>query len=549
VDVVLRGGTVVDGTGAPAFRADVGIEGGTVVAVGPSASDAAEAVVDVTGLVVAPGFIDVHTHYDAQVLWDRDLTPSSWHGVTTVVMGNCGFGIAPTLPRDRELILLLLENVEGMRLSALQEGVQWSFETFPEYLAALGSEPTRLNMVALVGHTPVRFYVMGDEATERTATEAEVAQMAAIVGEAIEAGAGGFSTSRSAGALGAHGKPVPSRAAALEEIWTLAAELGRRQRGTVVAALGPDLQPEQLSALARATGRPLSWCALMAARRDRAHVEDVVALVDELDDADVFPQVACRPIVIQMTLADPDAFANVPGFAAAMRLPRPERSRLYADPEWRRRTLAELRERRGDVLDRAVVEETTVHHELRGGPTLAELAAARGTSPLDVMVELALAEGLETRFRFVLNNDDEVALAGLLANERFMLGLSDAGAHASQLCDANFSTHLLGHWSRERQALSLEMAVWRLTGQPARAFRLADRGRLAPGMAADVVVFDPEEVGSEVAERVHDMPGGADRLVARSRGIEHVWVNGVATRRDGRDVDGARPGRLLRPAG
>jgi N-acyl-D-aspartate/D-glutamate deacylase len=548
MQLVLRGATVVDGTGAPGAVADVGVDRGRIVEVGTIPAAAAEHAVDLAGLVLAPGFIDVHTHYDAQILWDRDLTPSSWHGVTTVVLGNCGFGIAPTRLDHRHLIMLLLENVEGMPLAALEQGIRWSFETYPEYLAELAGAPTRLNVLSLIGHTPLRFYVMGDDATERSATPAEIEVMCRLLAEALDAGAAGFATSRSQGAVGAYGKPVPSRAADLEEIWALADVLRRKERGTFVAASGPDLTMDVLSEIGRRTGRPVTWGAIMAARRDRAKVHDAVARLDELDDEDVYPQIACRPIVIQMTLADPDAFANIPGFAEALTLDRPARAALYADPGWRARTLVELLDRRGHVLDGATVDETEVHAHLVGGPTLAELAAVRGGSPLDVMIELALAEDLRTRFRFVLNNDDEETLAELLRNPRVLLGLSDAGAHASQLCDSNFTTHLLGHWCRERRAIGLEQAVWRLSGQPARAFGLTDRGRVGVGAAADLVAFDPATVGSGPPERVHDQPGGADRLVARSRGVEHVWVGGQAIVVHGAVVEGSRPGRLLTDA-
>ena len=545
VDLLLRNATIVDGTGAPARTGDVAVRAGRIVAIGPDLEVTASEAVDLTGLVLAPGFIDPHTHYDAQVLWDRDLTPSSWHGVTTVVMGNCGFGIAPTRPAQRDVILRTLENVEGMTLEALEAGLPWTFETFPEYLDSLDAEPSRLNVAALFGHTPLRFYVMGDDATEREATADEVAQMKALLAEGLDAGAIGLSSSRTDSHIGAYGKPVPSRVAALSEIRALAGVLGEKNRGTFESTWGPDLHVEEFADIAREIGRPVSWAALMTIKENPALAADTAARVAAAGGS-VHPQVSCRPIVVQIALSDPAPFANVPAFEEILRLERADRSALYADPAWQTRGWAGLQERWGQKLREATVAESTVHADLLDGPTLDELARARGITPMAVMAELALAEGLETRFRMVMINDDDDQIAALLADERFLLGLSDAGAHASQLCDANYATHLLAHFWRDRGDLTLESAVWRLTGHPAQVYGLADRGRIAAGLIADLVAFDPATVGTGPAERVADFPAGADRLVAHSTGIEHVWVAGTAIRRDGVDRPGVRPGRLLR---
>jgi N-acyl-D-aspartate/D-glutamate deacylase len=543
--VVLHGGTVVDGTGAPAHAADVLIADGRIVEVGDVDAPAGAEHVDCTGLVVAPGFIDPHTHYDAQVLWDPAVTPSSWHGVTTVVMGNCGFGIAPTRREGRATVMRVLENVEGMPLEALEAGIPWTFETFPEYLDELDRLPLRINVAPLIGHTPLRFYVMGEDATEREATAAEVAEMRRLVAEAIAAGAIGFSTSRSASHLGAYGKPVPSRAAALDEIWALAGALGEAGTGTIEATWGPDLFVDELAKLSVDTGRPVSWAAIMAALNQPGYADDVARRVAAAG-GDVHPQIACRPIVVQITLNDPFPFANVPAFGEILGRERATRGELYLQQDWRDRADQQVRAAWGTIIDRAKVAESAVHGDLAHGPTLAELAAARGGTSMDVMVELAAAEGFDTRFLVAMTNDDEETVGRLLANERLLLGLSDAGAHTSQLCDANFATHLLGHWCREKGVLGIEQAVWRLTGHPARVYGLEGRGVLAPGAVADVVAFDAATVGSGLPERVADFPGGADRLVAHSVGIEHLWVAGIAVRRRGVDIDKAAPGRLLR---
>ncbi|MFO0691836.1 MAG: amidohydrolase family protein [Myxococcota bacterium] len=547
---LLRGGLVADGTLAPARNADLLLEGDRIVAVGALAtSDARGAeVVDCSGLVVAPGFIDVHTHYDAQVFWDPDLTPSSWHGVTTVVMGNCGFGIAPTRPKDRGTIARILENVEGMTLEALEAGIPWGFETFPEYLAAVSRLPLRLNVAAYVGHTPVRQYVLGEAATERAATPEEVDAMRRIVGEAIDAGAIGFSTSHAASHVGAYGRPIPSRLAEIAEIRALAGELGRRGVGVVEATWGPDLFVDEFAALAKEIGRPVSWAAIMATRRQPDYAPDVVRRTAAAGGL-VRPQIAGRAIVVQIMLTDPGPFGNVPSFVEVLALPHAERPARYRDAAWRARAEREITQSWGDIVDRARVSESVRHKELVWGRTLGELARARGgTSAFALMIDLALEEDLATRFHVPMTNDNEEQIGWMLNEDHLLLGLSDAGAHTSQLCDADFATWLLQHWWRETKTISLERAIWRLTGQPAEFLGLAGRGRLAPGAVADVVAFDPEAVGTTALERVHDLPTGADRLVARSRGIEHVFVAGQAIRRGGRDLAAGGVGRVVRPA-
>ena len=548
MDLVLRGARLVDGTGTPARAADVGIDDGRIAAVAapgalPAGTGRAD-VIELDGLVLAPGFVDIHTHFDAQVLWDPDLTPSSWHGVTTVVMGNCGFGIAPTRPEHRATIARTLENVEGMSFEALEAGIPWTFETFPEYLDTLDATAKRLNVGAMIGHTPLRLYVLGEDATERAATDDEVARMRDIVRDAISAGAIGFATSKSPTHSGAWGKPVPSRLAEKDEVFGIAAALKDAGRGIVQVTPGVGLFLDELAELAKHVGRPVSWTALLSGLFGRGKA---VALVDRTAalGGEVWPQVACRPLVMQLNLADPFPFAMLPTFKEVLALPREQRADLYADAGWRERARPEVASSWGSRWEKASVQETARFGALVGRP-LTEVAAERGTEPFDVVVDLSLEEDLQTRFRIVLANDDEEEVGELLQDGRTLLGLSDAGAHASQLCDACFSTHLLGHWVREMGVLSLEQAVWRLTGHPSQVFRLRGRGLVREGFAADLVAFDPDTVGVEPMERVFDLPGGADRLIVQSRGIEHVWVNGTAIRTDGKDVDDARPGVLMR---
>jgi N-acyl-D-amino-acid deacylase len=544
MDLVLRNGRVIDGTGAPERAADVGIEGGRIAAVGEVAANGATEV-DLDGLILSPGFVDIHTHYDAQVLWDRDLTPSSWHGVTTVVMGNCGFGIAPTRPEDRSTIARTLENVEGMSVAALEAGIPWTFESFPEYLDALDSEPTRLNLAAMIGHTPLRLYVLGDEATERAASTDEVERMHALVAEALAAGALGFATSKSPTHAGAEGRPVPSRLAETDEVFRIADAIKDAGRGVMQITPGAGLFIDEFAQLSLQTGQPVSWTALLTGIGKPG---TALALLEKTAEAGgvVYPQIACRPLVMQLTFEDPFAFASFKSFTEVLEVPRQQRADVYADPAWRERAKADSGGVYGSRWHKTTIAETEKHAALKGR-TLADLAAERGVDPLDLALDLALEEDLRTRFRIVLANDDEDEVATLLQDERAVLGLSDAGAHASQLCDACFSTHLLSHWTRDTGTLTWEQAVWRLTGQPALVFGITDRGRIEEGLAADLVAFDPDTVGVDgELERVWDLPSGADRLIARSRGVTHVWVNGVATRTDGKDIEGARPGKLLR---
>ena len=545
MDLLLRRAWLIDGSGAPGREAEVAVTGDRISAVGRPGTLTPEpgtTVIDLAGLALAPGFIDVHTHYDAQILWDGDLTPSCWHGVTSVVMGNCGFGIAPALPKHRETLVRTLENVEGMSMDALDAGIDWCFETYPEYFDALEARRKRLNVGAFLGHSPLRLFVLDGE--ERPATEDELETMRGLLREALDAGVMGFSTSRQPAHQGAYGRPVPSRFAELAEIQAMAGVLGEAGKGVMQISIGPGMFIEQFSELAVKYGIPVTWTALVT-RADRPGaalrtVERGGALPGE-----VYPQIACRPIVMQVSMLDPTPLAEIDEWKEVLARPREDREALYRDSTWRDRARPKTMEKWSHRWSKIDVDETDVHQDAVGVP-LDELARDRGTTPFDLMLDLALADKMATRFRVVLENDGDDEIGGLLADKRTLLGLSDAGAHTSQLCDACYSTHLLGHWVRERKAISLEDAVWRLTGHPAQAFRIAERGLIREGYFADLVAFDPDEVGTGPSERVQDQPGGADRLIVRSTGIEHVWVNGVAIRDAGEDIAGAAPGRLLR---
>jgi N-acyl-D-aspartate/D-glutamate deacylase len=545
-DIVVRGGTVHDGSGGPGFVADVAVTDGVVSEIGLGMRGTRE--LDASGCVVAPGFVDIHTHYDAQVFWDPALRPTSSHGVTTVVAGNCGFTIAPTRPEHRETIVRTLENVEDMNRATLLAGVAWEFETFPEYLDAVGRRGTDLNFTAYVGHSALRLYVLGDAAYERSATADENARMAALVTEAIGAGAAGFSTSFSFAHRGVDGKPVPSRFADADEVEALFLAADAAGKGVVLFTPGPQCTYADAYSWARRISRPITFP--LFASPGGKHLATVGLHHDGLEhDADVWPQVTPRPLTMQFTMADAYNLNTGTVFSELMKVGTELRMAAYRDPAWRALAADDLERApmkpRWDTFE---VSESERFPELQGR-RVADLARERGVSPFDVMCELAVAEDLETRFRAYIANDDPDEVAALLTHRQVALGLSDAGAHVDQLCDAPLATDLLGTWVRDRGVLSMEQAVRKLTGEPADLFGFAGRGYLREGNWADICVFDPDRVSPGPIRRVRDFPADADRLTAEEPvGMRHILVNGTPIRADEQQLDmaGNRPG--TRPA-
>ncbi len=544
-DIIIRGGTVVDGTGAAPFRADVAVgHDGRITEIGTDLRGERE--LDADGCVVSPGFIDIHTHYDAQVFWDPALRPSSSQGVTTVVAGNCGFTIAPTRAEHHDVIVRTLENVEDMDAGSLTEGIVWDFRTYPEYLELVRSRGTVLNFTAYVGHSSVRLFVMGDDAYERAATPEEIQQMCALVVEAIAAGAAGFSTSFAYTHRGMDGKPVPSRFAEPDEVEALFLAAGSTGKGVVLATAGEQCTYADMYEYQPRIGRPFTY-PLFALANDRHRPQLELHEAAVARGVKVWPQVTPRPLTMQFTMDSPFSLNVSPLFGALIDAEPAARLAAYADPEWRARATADLAEQpMAPRWETCEISESAAHPELEGR-RVDELARERGVSPLDVICEVALAEDLHTRFRIYIANDDDGPVRDLLTNPQVALGLSDAGAHVGQLCDAPLPLDFLGRWVRDKQVMPIEHAVRKLTGEPADMFGFVDRGYVREGAWADLTVFDPSTVAPGPIRRVRDFPADGERLTAEEPvGLRHVLVNGTPIRRDEVQLDSSvRPG--MRP--
>jgi N-acyl-D-aspartate/D-glutamate deacylase len=561
-DLIVRGTEICDGTGAPRRRGDIAIADGRIAALG-EVTGAARREVRADGLIAAPGFIDVHTHYDCQVSWDPALTPSSWHGVTTVVMGNCGFTIAPCRPAHRELLMEMLLYVEGMPTEALRAGIRWEWESFPDYLDAVERARPAINVAAFVGHSAVRYFVMGDAAVERAATAGELVRMQDIVREAMRAGAIGFSTSESPTHFFGSGTPVPSRVAPREEIVALGRVLGEFGRGIVeiaplhlIGATDDKLADQEFYAtVARAAGRPVTWAPLLANPFDPAGALTLIEASAEAQrsGAAVYPQVGCRPLEVRVSFDSAGiAIANNPFWKPILDLPREERRARLASAAFR----DQLREMSGGHFVAALAPgwhnlfvRSSPHpeHAALIDQHIAAIAPARGRDPVDTLLDLALESDLACQFGIPIMNTDEQVVGQLLRHPAGVLALSDAGAHVDTLADQGFTTTLLAHWVRELGVLGLEEAVRLVTSVPAALYGLGERGTLRAGAPADVVLFDATRIGLERTELVHDLPGGAARLLQRPIGIEHVIVNGAFLIESGAQTS-ARSGGLVRGA-
>ena len=554
-DIVFRDATLIDGTGAPARRGDLAVAGGRIAAVGGEIRAASREVVDASGLALMPGIIDGHTHYDAQLTWDPWADPSPALGVTTVVIGNCGFTIAPCRPGDRDITMRNLTQVEGMSLAALREGIRWEFESFPEYLALLERNGVVPNVVAFAGHSSIRTWVMGADASTRAATDDEIARMADLVREAIAAGAVGLGSSTNEPHNGEGGVPMPSRLADEREFRALLAAMRDAGRGVFMLTKGSTTTVPFLEGLAADTGRSVIVAAMFhsntAPTRVFEQVEQMKAA--QARGRDIVPQVSCCALTMEFTLRSAYVFEDNATWKRAMRTPQAELPRLYADPAFREGFKKDLVEGVGRRLFNSewhrifLREAKAPQHRGLEGRSLADLAAAEGKHPVDWMLDFALGEDLDTLFVAELLNSDPESVARLINEESAHVSLSDAGAHLTFLCDADFGLNLLGHWSRDQGALPLEKAAWKLTGHPAALFGLRDRGTLREGAAADLLLFDPATVGRGQRRRAWDLPAGASRLVAEGKGVHGVWVNGErVVDRNGPIAAASRAGKVLR---
>jgi N-acyl-D-amino-acid deacylase len=553
-DLVVRGGTVVDATGAPGRVADVSISGGVITEIG-SVDGAARKTVDATDLVVSPGFIDPHTHYDAQICWDQLVTPSSWHGVTSVVMGNCGVGIAPCKPAAHEISTWDLVTVEAIPYDILEAGITWDWETFPEYMDRAEQRRYGINLGFLAPLTPFRHFVMGEESMARSATPEETAQVKALLSEAVGAGALGFSTTRMANHVGYRGLPLACRQADLDELRAYCNALRELGKGCIELALTANnsvVTEEEhtlLRLLLEESGRPVTWLSLF----DRDDLPDAaqesLRYTDDLAALGARGQIATRPLTVNIDLRHPWIFTGMSCFPLGADAGEDDRRRVYADPSFRAAFRDELTAPHlfTGYWDRASVHE--VGDPARAdtvGRTVADLAAERHAHPVDVFFDLALDDDLRTVFSYDLMNVTEERIPALLNDSRTLIGLSDAGAHTDMLCDAGYCSYLLGHWVREREALPLERAVARLTSEPADFLGLHDRGRLTVGRVADLAIFDPTTIGSgRKPVWRHDFPAGGKRLVMPVTGVHATVVNGVVLYEDGEHT-GALPGQVLR---
>lgn len=554
-DIKIVNGEIVDGTGGPRYCGDVGIKDGKIVAMG-KVEGAAKTFVNAKNRFVSPGFVDIHTHYDAQILWDEMLTISPWHGVTTAVIGNCGFGIAPTRPEHRSKIMRTLEKVEGMAFEALDAGLgeDWPFVTFPEYLNTLDSKGSAINVAVLIGHTPVRLFVMGEAATEREAEPFELNAMQNIVREAMSAGAIGFATSHAVTHHGFGGKPVPSRLAKLNEIEALVSAMADSGRGIVQATIGKTLFHDEFVNLSRKYKIPITWTALLSGLSGpgshRRHL--VKAAEQRAQGLNIVPQVACRPIMFDFDFNEPFPFEMRPIFKETMQTDLEGRKKIYSDVEFRVKFRFDSEPQSKNPIagwvDRAAISTYPINPSLEG-LMLGQVAEDQGIHPVDLALNMSIETDFKARFRFPILNYDEDEVQELLVDTNTIIALSDAGAHAGQLCDACYSTHLLGYWVRDKGIMSVEKAINALTQQPANLMGIIDRGVLALDKPADIVVWDPESIGASPLRRVYDLPAGKDRLVSDAFGIDSVIVNGVILRKNNEDFisrQGKLPGKLLR---
>jgi N-acyl-D-amino-acid deacylase len=555
-DLLIKNGRIIDGSGRPAFHGDVGVARGKIVELG-RLDGPARRVIEADGRAVAPGFVDNHCHYDAQVLWDPLCTFSSHHGATSVVIGNCSLALAPVKAPDREKLAGMLSYVEAIPMDVLQAGVTWTWETFPEYMRAIGQR-LAVNVGTFVGHSAVRLYAMGKDCSEREATDAELEEMRQVVRDALDAGALGLSITRNMNHFDIAGTRIPAACAPESELFALADVL--REVGTGVIQCGggtnPELKDGLLSRLAQACGRPIMYNTLLEQARQPGRWRTHLAHVAKTAQSGIRAIPLCNPgsVVNRFTMKNCQVFRSMPTWLPILQGSDAEKMRAYRDPATRAKLRAEVEaplgpdstfSKRWDLM---IVEEPQLPgNRALAGRDIAAIASERGKDPLDVFLDLAVEEDLNTVFNLGEINMDTDAVAQILGSPYAVVGLSDGGAHVQFHSNVGNPTRLLGYWVREKKIMSLEHAVRRLTFDSASAFGIYDRGLLQPGMVADIVVFDPETVRPLPEDVVHDFPNNGWRMRELAEGIHYTVVNGEVLLEKGTHT-GAYPGRVLRNA-
>jgi len=555
-DLLIKNGRVIDGSGRPAYTGDVAVAGGKIVEVG-RLSGTARQTIEADGRAIAPGFVDNHCHYDAQVVWDPLCTYSCHHGSTTVIIGNCSLALAPVKPEAREKLAGMLSYVEAIPMDVLQAGVPWNWESFPQYMGAIGQR-LGVNVGTLVGHSAVRLYAMGEECSDRDATAAELETMRRLVRESIDAGALGLSITRNMNHFDIAGKRIPAACAPESELFALADVL--REAGTGVLQCGggtnPEMKDRLLSRISEASGRPVMYNTLLEQARQPGRWRQHLAHVEETAKQGIRAIPLCNPgsILNRFTMKNCQVFRSMPTWLPILQGLDADKLRAYSNPEIRAKLRAEVDAPLGpdstfsQRWDLMVVEEPKLAKN-RGlaGKHIAEIAKAQGKHPVDAFLELAVEEKLETGFCLGEINMDTEAVAQILGSPYAVVGLTDGGAHVQFHSNVSNPTRLLGYWVREKKIMSLERAVQRLTFDSAAAFGIYDRGLVQPGMAADLVVFDPDTVAPRKEDVVHDFPANGWRMRELADGIHYTVVNGEVLLEKGEHT-GAHPGRVLKNA-
>jgi len=553
-DLLIRNALLFDGSGATPTIKDVAVQQGKVRTIGQRISKSAARIIDADGLALMPGIIDSHTHFDAQITWDPYVRPSPALGVTTAVIGNCGFTIAPCKPADRDLTMRNLTQVEGMSLDVLRQGIDWGFETFPQYMAQLRRRGSAVNIAAYIGHSSVRIYAMGKDASTRAATDSEIAQMQELVREAMHSGAVGFASSTSPAHNGEGGSPMPSRLAEDRETRALINAMGESGRGVYMLTKGGQTLVPFLESLAASSGRPVMIAALLHNSTNPQAVFDDLEAITQANTRGrrLTGQVSCCPLTMDFTLASAYPVEGLEGWKPALGLTGAALKTVLANIKFRDALRAELaspatfRLFNGEWHKVQVIEVAKPENRRYEQRSVADIAQEDASDPLDVMLDLAIAEDLKTVFTAQLLNIDEDAVGRMLNHPHSIVSLSDAGAHLTFFNDAGFGLHLLGHWARDLGTMQMSEAVRRLTAHPAMVFGMKKRGQIREGFAADLLLFEPDIVGRGPKRRVFDLPGGAPRLTTDAVGVHGVWVNGVQVAdRQGLLPDAPLGGQLL----